>query len=167
MGTITTSLVVQFNQGEGNSILTAEVDSSPNGLNSGETQFVPGDSPGFLIYKTSNVVIDSITPSAGTISTVGSAFTTEPITEYLTYTDSKIQSTNKPILGSFSSKWLGNDLGAVTHTESTVAAANSGVGILKVDYYSFHYQYRLTGVPLTLAGETSFPVVIYIVGHTV
>lgn len=167
MGEITTSLVVEFTTGEEDGLLTAEVDGFETGLNGGDTSFVPGDSPGFLIYKSSNVIIDSITPSVGSISNLGSAFTPEPIEDFLTFTDSRTASVNKPIYSGFTSKWLGNNLGAVTRSEVNVTAANNGVGVLKVSYNSFYSQHRLTNVPTVLNGETSFPVVIYIIGHTV
>ena len=167
MGEITASLVVEFDAGEDGGILTAEIDTFPTGLNSGETSFVPGDSPGFLIYKTSNVVIDSITTSAGAVSNLGSGFTPEPIEDHIIFTDDKVQDVSKPIFSSFTSKWLGASLGAVTYTEKTVTVGSIGVGVLKISYNSFFSKHRLTGVPAVLNGETSFPVVIYIVGHTV
>ncbi len=167
MGAITTSLVVEFTTGEEDGLLTAEIDSFETGLNGGDTNFVPGDTPGFLIYKSSNVIIDSITPSVGSIADLGSGFTPELVEDFLTFTDSRTVSVNKPIYSSFSSKWLGNNLGGVTRTEINVTAANSGVGVLKVEYNSFFSKHRLTNVPTVLNGETSFPVVIYIVGHTV
>jgi hypothetical protein len=166
MGAITASLVVEFDAGgDEEGILIAEVDSFETGLNQGNTNFVPGDSPGFLIYKTSNVVIDSITPSAGAISSLGSGFTPEPIEDHLIFTDERTIGVSKPIYSGFTSKWLGNHLGAVTITEQNVTAANQGVGVLKISYNSFFQKYRLTNVPTVLNGETSFPVVIYIVGH--
>lgn len=167
MGAITTSLVVEFDAGDDGGLLVAEIDAFETGLNNGDTQFVPGDSPGFLIYKTSNVVIDTITPSVGTIANLGSQFTPEPIEDYGIFTEERTINVNKPIFGGFTSKWLGNNLGGVTITEQTLTAANSGVGVLKYSYSSFYSKHRLTGVPTILNGETSFPVVIYIVGHTV
>lgn len=167
MGTITTSLVIEFDAGDDDAVLTAEVDGFATGLNSGTTSFVPGDSPGFLIYKTSNVVIDSITPSAGAITNVGSGFTPELIEDDLIYTDKQTASPSKPIFSAFTSVWLGNSLGVPSYTETAVTVPNAGVGVLRARYNSFFTSHRLTGLPVVLNGETDYSVVIYIVGHTV
>lgn len=168
MGAITTSLVINFDAGDSDAILTAEVDGFTNGLNNGNTQFVPGDTPGFLIYKSSNVVIDSITPSAGTISNLGSGFTPAgELQDDLIFTDKQTAPPSKPIFGGFSSVWLGNNLGAPTYTETLVKVPNAGVGVLRINYLSFYTKHRLTNVPTVLSGETEYSVVIYIVGHTI
>jgi len=113
------------------------------------------------------VVIDSITPSTGLISNIGSAFTPEPVEDDLIYTDDRVQKVTKPIFSSFTSKWLGNNLGVPTYTEQSVTVPSVGVGVLRISYNSFYSMHRLTNIPTVLNGETSFPVVIYIVGHTV
>ena len=170
-GIITTSLVVEFTSLEGDGsegILKAELDPFPTGINSGKTSFVPGDSPGFLIYKTSNVVIDNIQTSEGSIVSLGGGSTPEPISESLTYTTERSADTSYPISSGFTEKQLGTNfnLGNVTHTESKVIVEKEGIGVLLISYTSNFRKYRLTGVPLELNGETSFSIVIYITGHT-
>jgi len=168
MSVITTSLVVEFDTAEGEGILTAEIDSSETGLNGGDTSFIPGDSPGFLIYKTSNVVIDAMHTSAGVITPSGSG-TTEDIENFLVFAGDRKQSLSYPNNGSFTGTWLGLELDTYTVGESavTLTNTNSVVGVLHVNYDSNYLAYRLNNVPLTLGGLSSFQVAIYIVGHTV
>lgn len=160
---ITTSIVVNFGQGD-QGILQAEIDNRPTGYNSGDTSFAPGEEPAFLIFKTSNVILNSITPSVGSIQGLSS---TVNITkdEFITFEDSKTATTAYPVTGNFTSTWIGRSLGAVTVTnQKDISVATKGVAVLKVTYTSQAIAKRLTGVPTTLGGETSFPVVIYIVG---
>ncbi len=160
---ITTSLVVQFGQTD-RGILTAEIDDRVTGYNSGDAQFAPGEEPAFLIFKTSNVALDSIAPSSGSILFLSN---TVNITkdEFINFEDSKTANTAYPVTANFTYQWIGNSLGAVTvGSEQNLTAATKGVAVLKVTYTSQAMARRLTGVPITLGGETSFPVLIYIVG---
>ncbi len=166
---ITASLVVEFADPDGDGVLLAELDSFPTGLNAGNTNFVPGDQPGFLIYHSSNVVIDSITPSAGAISTLGGGTTPELIVDDLVYTDERTASFRYPNKASLALTQLGSnhDFGATTASETALSVQNVGVGVIRARYHSTYRKYRLGGVPATLGGETSYPVVIFITGHVV
>ncbi len=170
MGVVTTSLVIEFDQGlDDTGILLAEIDAFPNGLNKGITSFAPGDSPGFLLYMSSNVVVDSIQSSEGVVSSLGGGVTPEPIEENLIFTDKNKTGVTYPISSGFTSKQLGDnyDLGSITHTETEVFIQNVGVGVVHVEYTANYRKYRLNGVPSSLNGETSFPIIIFITGHTV
>ena len=159
---ITTSIVVDFDPGDGEGVLTAEVDSRQDGYNDGETSFRPGDSPAFLVYKSSNVTVTDMIVSYGSIDGLGSGTSQE--VENLSFAMEREVSPGKPITSGFSSKWLGADGGAVTQTETKLTGANKVVAVLHVEYTSAFTAYRLTGVPTTLNGETTFSIVIYIAG---
>lgn len=166
---ITASLVVEFNDPDDAGLLVAELDDFPDGLNQGNTSFVPGDSPGFLIYHSSNVIIDSITPSAGFISSLGGGTSPELIKDDLIFTDNKSASFSKPQKGSLTLTQLGDnhDFGAKTATELALSVQNVGVGVIRARYLSTFRKYRLGGIPTTLGGETEFQVVIFVTGHVV
>lgn len=166
---VTASIVVDFDAGEGEGILLAEVDAFPSGLNQGNTTFAPGESPGFLVYRSSNVVIDSITSSHGSISSLGGGTTPDPIIDDLIYTDDKKAQVQYPIYSGFSAKALGSnfDPGTISHDEVSVSIENQVVSVIRATYTSYFSKYRLTGIPDSLNGETSFPVVILVTGHIV
>ncbi len=162
---VTTTLVVNFSAGEGGDVLIAEIDSREDGFNGGNTRFGAGDQPVFLIFKTDNVTIDLITPSAGLIQNVG----IEDIVfeETLTFAKERQATIQKPaqtgILDSF--KWIGNDLGIpVLSDPRTVTIPTDGVGVLKVTYTSRALVRRLTNITVPLNGETEFVVLILIEG---
>jgi hypothetical protein len=164
MSVVKTSIVVQFTTaGEGS--LSAEIDSRPEGYNGGRTSFVPGDSPVFLIFKTSNVTIISIEPSAGVIAgPLGTG--TVPVEDMLSFAKETEASLQKPITGALTSKWLGNDLGTPTVVgEQKVRVPTVGVGVLKTNYNSAFTAYQLTGLPTVLNGESSYEVLILITGE--
>lgn len=165
MGVITTSLVVEFDPGDGEGVLKAEIDGRVDGYNNGITNFIPGDSPAFLRYKSGNVDIDSQVSSAGSISSLGSGSIT--IDEYITFTNTREGSPGYPISSNFTYKWVGTSWGLVTATENKVTTAVNAIGVLKVSYTSRFDAFRLTSVPLVLDGETTFPVVIFISGVVV
>jgi len=171
MAEVTTTLVVNFQVGGSGSgsVLTAEVDGRSDGFNGGKTTFGPGDSPVFLIFKTTNVTITSVTVSAGVVTPLGQGnFFVE---QDLQFSNQDNVSLTKPINGSFQTqKWLGNDLGALTLIgETSVKAADAGgnnPGVNRVTYNSFYRAYRISNVPFPLNGETEFPVLAYIQGTT-
>lgn len=164
---ITTTLVVNFRGGDASDgVLRAEIDGRADGLNLGQTRFGAGSSPGFLIYKSSNVTLTSITPSTGSISNEGS-FDVEQ-EETLNFAKDQQASVQRPIkngvLTSF--KWLGTDLGTpVVNDETTISVPSVGVGVLKITYDSIAIGRRLNGVAVPLNGETEFPVLILIEGQ--
>lgn len=171
MAEVTTTLVVNFNGGGvgAQSVLTAEIDSRTNGFNGGKTSFGPGDSPVFLVFKTSDVTLTSVVPSTGVIQNVGAGLFA--VEQDLQFTDAQGVSLTKPIYGSFqSSKWLGANLGALTLVGQTraVAANMPGTtpGIARVTYNAQYQAYRIANINYPLNGETEFPVVVLIKGET-
>jgi hypothetical protein len=169
MATVRTTLVVRFDAGEqsgvGGSMLKAEIDDRESGLNAGKTQFRPGDSPYYLVYRTSDVTITQHRSSAGVIATAGPGV--REVTEYLEFADEQEASLSYPVSGSIAYTWLGNNLGRLQLVGQTgVKAATKGVGRAKVTYQSAYQAYRLSNVPQELGGETSFDVLILIAGTT-
>lgn len=164
--TVTTSLVVSFTRsGNGGGILSAEIDSRQDGFNSGNTSFAPGNQPAFLIFKSSDVEIDEITPSAGEISDLGTG--TMSVTEIIKFANVAEATLSKPVASGLTVKWLGNDLGAVTLVgENKLVVAAPGVGVLKVTYNAAFLAKKLVNVDNPLNGETEYEVLIYIEGHS-
>ncbi|RKZ88581.1 MAG: hypothetical protein DRQ39_02235 [Gammaproteobacteria bacterium] len=167
----TTSVTVQFTKDEDSSaILTAEVDGRPDGMNNGNTQFVPGiDDPVILIFKSAGVVIDDITTSIGNLTPI-SAGAPYKVGEgndgYLIFANERSKNLSYPNNGGFSSQWFGTVGGAVTATETQVSIPTEAVAVLKASYTATYVAYRLNNVPLTVNGSTEFPVVVFIAGHT-
>lgn len=165
MGIITTSLVVEFDSKDGEGILNLEVDDRIDGLNKGVTDFAPGDEVGLLLYKTSNVVIDQIIVSSGNIQQAGQG--SRPIEEFVTFANENTASPRYPIMSGFSFTWAGNSLGGLTVvSENTVRAGSVGVAAAQIKYTTTFQQLKLINVPLSLNGLTSFPIVVFVSGHT-
>ena len=161
--TITTSIVVNFGEDD-QGILTAKVDDRPNGYNSGETSFAPGETVGFLVYSTSNVSVNTPIPSLGSVQQITGA-QTESQDEFITFENTNKSSSSLPIRSGFTYEWIGTNLGAVTVSDQqTVIAANKGVAVLHITYNTQFVPWRLTNIPTTVAGESSFPVLIFISG---
>lgn len=165
MGVVTTSLVVDFSPKDGGGVLKAEIDNRENGYNNGETSFVAGDSPVFLVYKTSNVRLINGTPksSLGYIHSISSNVSIE-VEEYLTFANERTATPTYPIYGNFYKEWFGGS-GSVSYTENSVNVSNKTIGVLRVSYTTKAIAYQLSGVPTQVNGRTSFPVVIFIAGE--
>lgn len=159
---VTTSIVVEFDSGGADGILSAEIDSREDGYNSGDTSFSPGDQPVILVFKSDNVAIDAMDVSAGELVSLGSG--TLETTEILTFANVREAGFAKPVASGFTSKWLGRNGGAITRTQTKVKVPADTVAALKATYTSDFTAYRLINVPVVLDGETSYSVVIYISG---
>lgn len=160
---VTTSLVVQFTQGQQSGQLSAEVDSREDGLNLGKTSFLPGDAANFLVFKSDDVVLDSLLASAGSISYVGAGFYVVE-DEWVQFADTNEASVQKPITDSFVYQWYGNSLGTVEVKGGKLVSQIKGVGMLKVSYRSAYVAYRL-GSPATINGESDFQILVMVKGH--
>ena len=165
MANVTTSLVVQFGSDTdaASYTLTAELDSRPDGLNGGNTSFVGGDSPFFLVYKSDDLALSFITTQGGIRS---SGTVTTEVTQWVTFTNSKSVRLSKPPLGSVSLEHFGGDTGANVVGEDVVLS-EPGVAVYKATYDSKAYAYQMTNIPTTINGETSFQVVVVITGTAV
>lgn len=160
---ITTSLVVEFSSGGSNRMLKAEIDDRETGYNAGNTSFVPGDAPAFLLFKSRDVTVDRMLVTSGSL--VALAPGVKEVTEVLTFTDSKEVSPSYPIQGAFTSKWLGLSGGQVSYTENNITIPSLAVALLKVTYTTNFTAYRMANIPTVLDGETTFSVMAFIHGY--
>lgn len=164
---VTTSLVVQFGSESDaeNFFLSAEIDSRSDGFNNGVTTFLPGDSPYYLVYKSAELSLTTVTTS-GTIASAGT--TSIPITEFKTFAGSKTQSLSKPPNGSVSVNVLASvgAPGTPTVSGTSLSFNEAATAVVKVSYTTTPSVFQLINVPTSLGGESSFPVVIYIVGSS-
>jgi len=166
---ITVSLVANFDSSAGGS-LSAEFDSRLDGYNKGVTSFVPGDSPAFLVFKSSDVTLidpdpphaEMVYASAGEIVVLGSG--TVEVKEDLQFLKTNQANLSKPLYSGFAYKWLGNNLGLPVASEGRVVVPTAGIGLLRVTYNALFKAYRLANVPNPLNGEKSYAVLIAIFG---
>lgn len=162
---ITANLTVTFGEEKqaDNQHLSAEIDSREDGLNDGETNFMPGDTAWFLVYKSDNVAIDKVENSAGTIS-LGASVSVEK-TEDLMFSNTDSATISVPTNALTSSVWLGNSLGtaALQSDQTTIKIASKGVGVLRVTYSATAQPYSIKS-PATLAGYDNYAINIVITG---
>lgn len=167
---VTTTLVVDFSSQSGaGSILVAEIDdypSSEGGLNAGKTSFSSGDSPGYLVYYSSDVTIIEHLTSLGLIQNLGSRVVT--ITETLQFPKTKEASLSKPALAMPSLTWYGNSLsgGVLGPLGTSISFITEGVAVCKAVYQATANQFRLVNIPATIEGSSEFEALIYIAGTT-
>lgn len=161
-GEVTATLVVNFDGGSNGGHLSAEVDARPDGYNTGRTSFVSGDEPAFLVFMSSDVTVDSIEPSAGSIEALGTGVM--EVSEDLSFADVAEADLSKPFYNGMSAKWLGNNLGVPTISENKVTIPAAGVGVLRVTYNALFTAHRIADVPYPLNGERTFPVLVVISG---
>lgn len=167
MATVTTSIVVEFKQ-VGNSLLTAEIDSRPSGMNNGRTSFSPGDSPVFLLFKSDDVTVDRIISSYGTVLSVippPPGMDLYEVEEWITFADTDEASLTKPYYTGLTYEWYGTNLGTLTPKGTSIRAATKGVGVAKVKYYSRFTAHSVPS-PLTMNGKTDFQILVFVAGHT-
>lgn len=168
---ITTTIVVQFKSGglADDGRIQAELDSTRDGnLNSDKTQFEPGDSAYFLVYKSTGIVVSTPITSVDTI--LGTSVTkegegTREVEETLQFINKRDATTRFPIQNVVSFKWVGSSLGLLTQVDDiTLRADAEGLSVAKVTYNTAFEIYRLSGVPIPLNGEDNFDVIIFIEG---
>ena len=170
MTTFTTSLVVNFTT-SGDDSISAEIDSRTDGFNSGKTSFGPGDEPAFLVFGPVGFIIDTIRTTLGGITSLGGASIEE--TEDLNFAGETSAALAKVSGSITSAQWIGNSPGTATlqadkktfKIPNPPAGQKAGIGVLRVKYMANAYAYRLVGVPATVNGESSFPVLIVIDAH--
>ena len=161
-GVVTTSLVVQFGLGtdEDNNFLSAEIDSRPEGYNGGNTSFLAGDSPVFLVYRSEGLTL-SFVSSKGSIAYVGTGQI--EVDEYITLANEKTGSLPKPPLGPVTMTHFGGTVGATIVGLEVVLPA-VGTAVYRVQYSASFLAYRMSGIPAIFNGETTFPVVVVVTG---
>ncbi|HRH79054.1 MAG TPA: hypothetical protein PK129_17035 [Cellvibrionaceae bacterium] len=161
------TLRVQFGLPEGTEAdghLSAEVDTRPDGLNSGRSAFNPGETAYILVFKTQNVTITDVVCSAGSLTPQGTALVR--VTDELVFEDADSATLTKPVQGALSAPvWYGRNLGNLTLQSDTltVKAATKGVGVAKVQYDTLALVYALAS-PAVLNGETDFSILALIKG---
>jgi hypothetical protein len=162
-GIVTTSLVVQFGSESlaDKYHLSAEIDSRPDGLNGGNTTFVGGDSPIFLVYASSELNL-SFVQSVGSQSPAGTG--TVDVDEWITFANEKTSSLSKYPNGTVSLEhFAGDTTGKVVG--NTVVLDKPGVAVYKATYTAAYTAYKMTSIPLEINDETSFPVIVVITGN--
>jgi hypothetical protein len=166
--TINTTFVIKFQSDSGSekdSHLSAEVDARDDGLNGGKTNFAPGDNVYFLLYKSSNVKINSVVTTAGTVLPLDAITVVK--TEDVSFVESNTTQTEVPVKGTeiVSTEWMGSSLGAITlqADKTTLKTAVSGIGIATIGYNAEALPYRLTA-PNTINGKADFSILVVITG---
>lgn len=167
---VTATVQVSFSGSSEGGLLTAELDSRPDGYNGGRTSFTTGDEPVILVRKSSNVTISTVLTSVGSCAPVGGGSTNEE--DFLTFMNSKSATTSKPVSGGLVTQWYGANLGGIKLKDEneivlTVAGAVEGAGVLGVSYRSDFIAYKLSGVPSKLNGKSSFNVLVAFIGTVV
>ena len=164
---VTANITVSFGadgDAAGRGHLSAEVDGRENGLNGGNTRFEPGDTAYFLVYRSDNVSIDSVEPSAGSIT--GATAGTVTREEDLSFADADSATLRVPASSITSTTWLGRSLGGLTLQADgvTVRASGKGIGVARVSYTAKNvHAYGLTA-PSSIAGLTDFPILVFVAG---
>ena len=163
--TVTASIVVTFGQAaQDDAILMAEIDTRPaseGGLNKGRSQFAPGDSVNYLIYK-HKITNTEHRCSAGSVSRVTSG--QRQVEELVTFLDSADASVQYPIATLDSFEWLGNQLGPVSAAGGqALRAASSGLGVALVRYTTRFEVWRLNS-PAQINGRDSFSIAVLVTG---
>jgi len=180
--TVTTSIVIEFDSGDAdiNYIFTAEVDNRPDGLNSGNTTFKPGDPVYFLFYQSSNTVLDGIIVTHGAVNKAGALTTQDLDIDYAQFISTDRHDLSLPIHSNFVGEWLGDtgDLGTVHQLNGTslklatvpkeadgVTPKEHYVGVYEYSYTTEFQPYVLQHTPIT--DKDKYQIIVYIYGHSV
>ena len=168
-----TTQVVQFgtatDDASANLHLSAEIDDRDNGLNGGDTDFQPGDTAYFLIFKSANITLSSPVASAGSVSYKG----TESVekVDYLTFANEPESTLNVPAASIISKTWIGNSLGdteLLNETTLKLTSPPEGIyaGVLKVVYMAAATVGKLDSKPFADVNPTltDFEIVVAVVG---
>lgn len=155
---VRTSLTLNFATDFKSDVLQLAIDSRPGGLNNGITTFYKGDSPGFLMYKSSSVSGVSLRASDG--STVSASGGTETIEEHVTLAMSREIRLSKPRTGlvSIVNSW-GDSISIQRQEETVVILSKPVVAVALVRYQTSFTGHRLVGA----SGEA--PVLIVAIGR--
>lgn len=166
---VTTSTIVNFSSTAGNAsnIFSLEVDDRPDGLNTGNTSFRPGDNVGLLLFQSANVALLEIIVTFGSLANKGG--TTKTLDDqWLTYGNEPEASVSYP-LTSYDFSWIGTSLGGVTLVNESVFRLTSPpttryIGVAKLaNGISPCTAYMLTNT--LIAGEDDYRIGIYAFGE--
>lgn len=171
MSSIVASLVIEFNDpssGDDGFSMTAELDSREEGYNAGNTQFVAGDSPAFLVYKSPEITINSIRTTidlvGGSVLYQGSGI--ENIVEFLKFAEEARANLRRPPFGAVTLEYASGDVRTPSNRGGIVTLSASGLSVFKATYATQFLAYKLIGAPSSLLGELDFPVIVYIKGSS-
>lgn len=169
--TVTATLRIGFGaeaEQTGANTLIAEIDTRPGGLNGGKTSFIPGDEVYILVYKSSNVTIDSAIASTGTLTFEG-GLSPEIVnlSESVVFANTPDANVTRPILTIQSNNWLGNNLGGILKTgelQISLTSPPAGIyaGVNDVNYDSEAQVYRLSNTLIN--GISEYEIAIVFVG---
>lgn len=155
---ITTSLNIDFTTTDAAAVLKVEIDSRDDGLNGGVTTFYAGDSPVFLLYKTTNVIIDSLETSEGSLQAMGASALVYD--EWLTFAKVRNADLGYPCAGALT-------VLKQTFTPTVSLSGETQVVLSDKALGAAHVQYPVNFLPYKLVGASgTAPVVIYVTGHT-
>ena len=169
-----TTQVVQFGTGTGddpyaNLHLSAEIDDRDNGRNGGDTDFQPGDTAYFLIFKSSNISLSAPVASAGSVSYDGTESVEKE--DFVTFANEPEGNLDVPASSIISKTWIGNDLGDTALENETTLKLTSppeGIyaGVLKVTYLAEATVGKLDSAPFASGNPTltDFEIVVVVVG---
>ena len=158
---VTATLVVDFRDAfTGNAddpgILQLEIDDRPDGLNGGRTSgFYLGQPVGYLLYKSSGLIIKRHVASSGSIGPRGSE-TRLIEDEPLTFSNSDSATLRYPVSNALSLSWIGGrfdadgNSAAISHTllnQNTIKLSEPAYGMALVSYVTAFDVFRLASVP--------------------
>lgn len=177
-----TTQVIQFGKSvdELDLHLSAEIDDRETGYNLGDTDFDPGDTAYFLVYKYSGLTLQAPIASAGSVAykdNNGNAGAVVNITktEYLTFANEDNATLDVPAKSITSKTWLGTNLGDTTLQPDEVTLklntkpASSFAGVLQVVYVAEATVGQLVS-PASIPGPggedlTDFEICVVIIGE--
>lgn len=144
MSKVTTSLQIVFAVEGSSGEIKAEVDSRELGLNSGETQFYAGDSPGFLVFKEDGVGKLRLESSEGGIQSVTSG--SIEVEEWLVFANSNsVGFQYPPNTGVALVEVNANNSASFRKSGAQLVSDKNTVAAVKVRYRTYFTGYRLTG----------------------
>lgn len=125
-----------------------------------------GEEQRFVVTHSDDVEVSEVKLSAGTLVVMDS-FQSE-VEEEIIFGNTNEAQLSKPVDADFAWTWYGAGLGTLTvgPDGQKVTAAQSGVGVAKVTYKSQAKRYAVRA-PLTLGGESLFPIIVYVIGALV
>jgi hypothetical protein len=144
MSEFTTSLVIQFGQDAADerivAALRAELDTRPDGFNSGRSRFKIGEKAYIIVTMGEPLTITPYT-SAGTLKF--SQKTDIEFTEVVAFVDQKA-SVSRAVKNIKNREWMGNNGGAITHSgRDLTSSATVKVAVAKITYVAEAHIYYL------------------------
>lgn len=163
MNEITATIKVDFDDGSDSDGLSAEIDGREDGYNGGKTSFQPGDDVVYLTFLDPGVSIAEQISTLGSIAKIESR--SMPVEDEVSFANSRTATLKYPVTDSLVVQWMGLNPGpAALQGSRTLSLPDDGIGVAKVTYNTMFTAYRVTNIPGSVNGETSFTVLIVITG---